>query len=99
MPPPGSGSYGRGLADWLLRKKRPIEIPFRLAEEGGVVLLPGRGFDAPPPSARASLASLNEADYARIGRTIEAILQEYVAEYRKAQAAPPVAVMPTSRSR
>ena len=43
---------------------------FRLADEGGVVLLPGKGFGTLHPSARVSLANLNEVDYTRIGRVI-----------------------------
>ena len=46
------------------------------------MLLPGRGFGTPHPSARISLANLNEADYARIGRIIRTIMQEYADEYR-----------------
>jgi hypothetical protein len=63
---------------------RRLEILFRLAEEGGVVLLPGRGFGTPHPSARVSLANLDEVDYARIGRIIRAIMQEYANEYQTA---------------
>jgi aspartate 4-decarboxylase len=40
----GARRYGRDFVDWLLRNKNPLEILFRLAEEGGVVLLPGKGF-------------------------------------------------------
>jgi aspartate 4-decarboxylase len=82
----GGERYGRDFVDWLLRHKNPREILFRLAEEGGVVLLPGRGFGTPHPSARASLANLDEADYARLGRVIEAIMQEYVAEFQQTAA-------------
>jgi aspartate 4-decarboxylase len=35
---------------------------FRLADEGGVVLLAGQGFGTLHPSARVSLAHLNEVD-------------------------------------
>jgi aspartate 4-decarboxylase len=83
----GTRRYGRDFVDWLLRKKNPLEILFRLAEEGGVVLLPGKGFATPHPSARVSLANLNEVDYARIGRIIRTIMQEYADEYRKALSA------------
>ena len=72
----GARRYGRGFVDWLLRNKNPLEILFRLAEEGGIVLLPGKGFGTPHPSARASLANLNEEEYARIGRIIRTIMQE-----------------------
>jgi aspartate 4-decarboxylase len=56
-----------------------------LAEEGGVVLLPGKGFGTLHPSARASLANLNEHDYARIGRIIRTLVDEYYAEFVNGQ--------------
>jgi len=77
----GVRRYGRDFVEWLLRNKNPLEIVFRLAEEGGVVLLPGKGFGTPHPSARVSLANLDEADYARIGRIIRTMMQEYVDEF------------------
>ena len=40
----------------------------------------------PHPSARVSLANLNEQDYARLGRIIRTIMQEYADEYQRAQA-------------
>jgi aspartate 4-decarboxylase len=70
----GAQRYGRDFVDWLLANKNPLEILFRLADEAGVVLLPGRGFGTPHPSARVSLANLNEADYARIGRIIRSVM-------------------------
>ena len=78
----GARRYGRGFVDWLLRNKNPLEILFRLADEAGVVLLPGKGFRTPHPSARISLANLEDKDYARIGRIIRVIMQEYVDEYQ-----------------
>ena len=50
----GTQRYGHDFVDWLLRNKNPLEILFRLADEGGVVLLPGKGFGTPHPSARVS---------------------------------------------
>lgn len=84
----GAQRYGRDFVDWLLREKNPLEILFRLAEEGGVVLLPGKGFGTPHPSARVSLANLPDADYARLGRIIERVMAEYIEEYRSAAASP-----------
>jgi len=78
----GAERYGRGFVDWLLATKNPLEILFRLAAEAGVVLLPGKGFGIPHPSARVSLANLNEPDYTRIGRIIRAMMEEYASEYR-----------------
>jgi aspartate 4-decarboxylase len=82
----GTRRYGRDFVDWVLCRKNPLEILFRLADEGGVVLLPGKGFGAPHPSARVSLANLDEQDYARIGRIIRTIMQEYADEYQRAKA-------------
>ena len=80
----GVQRYGRDFVDWLLRNKNPLEILFRLAAEGGVGLLPGKGFGTPHPSARVSLANLNEVDYTRIGRVVRTIMQEYADEYQTA---------------
>ena len=78
----GARRYGRDFVDWLMRNKNPLEILFRLADEAGVVLLPGKGFGTPHPSARISLANLEDEDYVRIGRVIRVIMQEYVDEYQ-----------------
>jgi len=78
----GAQLYGPGFAAWLTTAKSPIDILIRLADESGIVLLPGKGFATPHPSARISLANLPAADYARIGRIIRALLDDYAAEYR-----------------
>ena len=75
--------YGEEFAKWMLAKKEPLEMLFRLADEGGVVLLPGKGFGTRHPSARASLANLNEYQYAKIGRVIRALAEEYHAEFKR----------------
>lgn len=79
----GAATYGRGFVDWLLANKNPLEILFRLADEAGVVLLPGKGFGMPHPSARVSLANLSEGDYARIGRIVRATMNDYFTEFQK----------------
>ena len=58
---------------------------FRLADEGGVVLLPGKGFGTLHPSARASLANLNEYEYTKIGRVIRSLADEYFEEFQQAR--------------
>ena len=75
--------YGREFAAWMLAKKEPLEMLFRLADEGGVVLLPGKGFGTPHPSARASLANLNEYEYTKIGRVIRSLAEEYYQEFKR----------------
>ena len=56
----------------------------RLAEEAGVVLLPGGGFGTRHPSGRVSLANLNEEDYVKIGRSVRKLRDEYLERYRAA---------------
>jgi len=56
---------------------KPNEALFRLAEETGVILLPGKGFGTTHPSGRVSLANLNEYDYANIGKAIRKMATEY----------------------
>ena len=75
--------YGREFAEWFMQNFPPEEFIIRLAKEAGVVLLPGRGFEVPHPSARVSLANLREIDYLTIGRTIRRILDEYYEEFKK----------------
>lgn len=54
----------------------------RMADEGGIVPLPGKGFGTVHPSARPSLASLNEYDDTTIGRVIRRLPRAYFAEFR-----------------
>jgi aspartate 4-decarboxylase len=78
----GNRRFGRGFADWLIAEKNPLDLLIRLADEAGVVLLPGKGFGTPHPSARVSLANLAADDYVRIGRIIRSLLENYAEEYR-----------------
>ncbi|WP_338332221.1 bifunctional aspartate transaminase/aspartate 4-decarboxylase [Acetobacter sp. LMG 32666] len=73
--------YGRRFARWLITKVDYQTILFRIAEETGVVLLPGDGFAVKRPSARASLANLNEYQYAAIGTALRRMADEYYARY------------------
>jgi aspartate 4-decarboxylase len=79
--------HGLASAAWMLAKKEPLEMPFRLADEGGVVLLPGKGFGDLHPSARASLANLNEYDYVKMGAIIRSLADEYFREFQHRQVA------------
>ncbi len=73
--------YGKEFGRWFIENFPPEEFIIRLAREAGVVLLPGKGFDVPHPSARVSLANLREVDYLRIGQTIRKTLDEYYREF------------------
>ena len=78
---------GEAVAGWMRTHVHPLDIAFRLAEEHGIVLLPGGGFDAPGWSARVSFANLPCAAYARIGQALRAVVGRYEAAWRAAGAA------------
>lgn len=69
--------YGKEFATYLKENYEPIDFVIRLANETGIVLLNGSGFDGPEWSVRVSLANLNEPDYAIIGKHIGNMLAEY----------------------
>lgn len=74
--------YGDAFSSWFENNNKATDFLFRLAEETGVVLLPGKGFEVVDPSARVSLANLTEHDYANIGRFSRQVLDEYFEEFR-----------------
>ncbi len=76
-----SREVGPEFVKWLLASIQPHELLFRLAEEAGVVLLPGGGFGTQHPSGRVSLANLNEEDYVKIGRSVRKLRDEYLEKY------------------
>lgn len=69
--------YGDDFVKYLEDNYNPLDIVFRLAQETGLVVLNGGGFDGPEWSVRVSLANLNQEDYVRIGKDIHNILTEY----------------------
>lgn len=73
--------YGHDFADWVMKTKVPAELLFRVADETGIVLLPGSGFAVEHPSARASLANLNAYQYAAIGRSLRKFADDAYQEY------------------
>jgi aspartate 4-decarboxylase len=78
-------TYGDAFADWLVASFEPIDFVVRMAEEQGVVLLDGGGFDAPKMSVRVSLANLPDDAYEPIGHAIAGLLGEYHARWRAQQ--------------
>ncbi|GAN68412.1 bifunctional aspartate transaminase/aspartate 4-decarboxylase [Acetobacter orleanensis] len=78
--------YGTRFARWLMTRVDYQTILFRIAEETGVVLLPGVGFAVRRPSARASLANLNEYQYAAIGAALRRMADEYYERYKREKA-------------
>lgn len=76
-------AFGKDFADWLLKTVQPRELLFELAQESGVVLLPGGGFGALAPAGRVSLANLNEADYMKIGKAARSLIERYHDQFMK----------------
>ncbi|TMV05491.1 bifunctional aspartate transaminase/aspartate 4-decarboxylase [Ruegeria sediminis] len=73
--------YGEAFAKWFEDNNKATDFLFRLADETGVVLLPGKGFEVVDPSARVSLANLTEHDYASIGKFSRRVLDEYYGDF------------------
>ncbi len=70
------------FAHWIQTHFTGADLLKRLAEETGVVLLPGKGFAANRPCARVSLANLREYDYRMIGIAIRQVLDELYKTYQ-----------------
>jgi aspartate 4-decarboxylase len=81
IPELGRSRYGEAFAAWLASGVEPIDFVVRLAEEKGVVLLDGGGFDAPQMSVRVSLANLADEAYEGVGKAISGLLAEYHARW------------------
>ena len=73
--------YGEAFSEWAVKQSSTGDMLFRIADETGIVLLPGRGFGSDRPSGRASLANLNEYEYAAIGRALRKMADELYAQY------------------
>jgi aspartate 4-decarboxylase len=73
--------FGAEFERWFVTQDLGSSFLFRLAEETGVVLLPGRGFEVVDVSARVSLANLTDHEYAAIGRATRRVLGEYHDDY------------------
>jgi hypothetical protein len=73
----------------------PLDIVFRLAEDHGIVLLNGSGFEAPNWSVRVSFANLNDHVYDDIGRAVRAVARSYRQAYEAATGKKGVAQHPT----
>lgn len=74
--------HGKEFAVYLAATYEPVDPLFRLAEQTGVVLLNGGGFEGPEWSVRVSLANLDDLDYLKIGHHLRRIFDDYAAEWR-----------------
>jgi aspartate 4-decarboxylase len=68
---------GEEVVEWMKKNVHPLDIVFRLAEDHGIVLLNGSGFEAPDWSVRVSFANLNDHVYDDIGRAVRAVARSY----------------------
>ena len=79
----GGRIFGEEFVTWMVDQLAPGEVLYRIANDAGVVLMPGRGFGDMAPSARVSLANLNESDYAAIGTAIRRLLEDYYQRFQQ----------------
>ena len=70
-------NIGEEAVEYLKQNVHPLDLAFRLAEDRGIVLLNGSGFEAPDWSLRVSLANLDDEVYEEIGRGVRAIARGY----------------------
>jgi aspartate 4-decarboxylase len=70
-------NIGEDAVEYLKKNVHPLDLAFRLAEDHGIVLLNGGGFEAPDWSLRVSLANLNDEAYEEIGRGVRSIARGY----------------------
>lgn len=75
--------YGAPFAAWMKEKFSGGDLLFRIAKETGIVLLPGSGFGTKQPAGRASLANLNEYEYANIGRALRGMADQFYVEFQQ----------------
>jgi aspartate 4-decarboxylase len=73
--------HGPQFAAWIKGKSTAGDLLFRIADETGIVLLPGRGFGTQQPAGRVSLANLNEYEYANIGRALRKMADQFYEEF------------------
>jgi aspartate 4-decarboxylase len=70
-------NIGEDAVEYLKKNVHPLDLAFRLAEDHGIVLLNGGGFEAPDWSLRVSLANLPDEVYDDIGRGVRAVARGY----------------------
>jgi aspartate 4-decarboxylase len=73
------------IVSWIKANVHPLDLVFRLAEEHGIVLLNGGGFEAPDWSMRVSFANLRDHVYDDLGRAVRAVARGYREAYEAAR--------------
>ena len=81
-------NIGEEAVQYLKKNVHPLDLAFRLAEQHGIVLLNGGGFDAPDWSLRVSLANLDDDVYDDIGRGVRSIARGYRDAFEASKRAP-----------
>ena len=79
---------GEEVVAWVKKNVHPLDLVFRLAEDHGIVLLNGGGFEAPDWSVRVSFANLNDHVYDDIGRAVRAVARGYRQAYEASKGKP-----------
>ena len=80
-------NIGAEAVEHLKKHVHPLDLAFRLAEDHGIVLFNGSGFEAPDWSLRVSLANLDDEAYEEIGRGVRSIARGYRQAYEASKAA------------
>src|SRR5882724_8865804 len=80
-------NIGEDAVEYLKKNVHPLDLAFRLAEDHGIVLLNGGGFEAPDWSLRVSLANLPDEAYEEIGRGVRSIARGYRATFEASKRA------------
>jgi aspartate 4-decarboxylase len=80
-------NIGEDAVEYLKKNVHPLDLAFRLAENHGIVLLNGGGFEAPDWSLRVSLANLADEVYEDIGRGVRSIARGYRDAYEASKGA------------
>ena len=81
-------NIGDEAVEYLKKNIHPLDLAFRLAEDHGIVLLNGGGFEAPQWSMRVSLANLPDEAYEDIGRGVRTIARGYRDAFEASKTAP-----------
>jgi aspartate 4-decarboxylase len=83
---------GNDVVEWMKKNVHPLDPVFRLAEDHGIVLLNGGGFEGPDWSVRVSFANLDDHVYDDIGRGVRAVARGYARAFESARGKPRAAV-------
>ena len=80
-------NIGEDAVNYLKKNIHPLDLAFRLAEDHGIVLLNGGGFEAPDWSLRVSLANLPDDAYESIARGVRTVARGYRDAYTASKGA------------